>query len=95
MFAYICRALDLSVRVLLERTQQLYQEIGRLQRALNEARSQPREEIVETFRERMEMEMSRFVYNNYFSKFHKTSLWIERIKSRYIKYIKMPVILYI
>ncbi|XP_014284725.1 ubiquitin conjugation factor E4 A [Halyomorpha halys] len=55
------RALDLSVRVLLERTQQLYQEIGRLQRALNEARSQPREEIVETFRERMEMEMSRYL----------------------------------
>lgn len=54
------RALDLSVRVLLEKTQQLYQEIGRLQRALND-RSQAREDIIETFRESMEMEMSRYL----------------------------------
>ncbi|KAK9512148.1 hypothetical protein O3M35_000634 [Rhynocoris fuscipes] len=57
------RAIDLSVRVVLERTQQLYQEIGRLQQTLTDAqaRVQPRQDIVETFRERMELEMSRYL----------------------------------
>ncbi|XP_014246421.1 ubiquitin conjugation factor E4 A [Cimex lectularius] len=57
------RALDLSVRILLERTQQLYQEIGRLQQSLNDAQShvQPRLDIIDSFRETMELEMSRYL----------------------------------
>lgn len=55
------RALDLSVRVLIERTQTLYQEIGRLQRTLNDARSQGRDDIIDSFRQSMEMEMSRYL----------------------------------
>ncbi|KAL1140342.1 hypothetical protein AAG570_000274 [Ranatra chinensis] len=63
LFHVTHRALDLSVRVLLERTQQLYQEIGRLQQTLSDAQAQvqPRPDVIEVFRERMEMEMSRYL----------------------------------
>lgn len=54
------RAVDISIRVLLERTQQLSQEIARLQSTMREIQSHNH-----TAWERMEMEMSRYSWKVY------------------------------
>lgn len=58
-FFFVHRALDLGLRVVLDKIQRMGQDIARIQRSLQEHESRP--ELVQTLRERMELDMTRFL----------------------------------
>lgn len=58
-FFFVHRALDLGLRVVVDKIQRMTQDIARIQRSLQEHEGRP--DLVQPLRERMEMDMTRFL----------------------------------